>query len=73
MVVKIVILTDERGKVVGASMANGDERAVANISNLVGAGLTSLRLHVVDADSLSDLGKFVASEVREAEELATES
>lgn len=71
---KIVVLTDGRGKVVGAALANGDEKTVASIENLLGAGLADLRCRVVDADSLVDLGKFVASEVGEAaDEAAAES
>jgi hypothetical protein len=71
---KIVILTDSSGKVVGASMANGDERTVKSIENLLGAGLADLRCQVVNADSLADLGRYVAAEVKEAaDEAAAES
>jgi hypothetical protein len=63
---KIVVLTDGRGKVVGAALANGDEKTIANIENLLGAGLADLSCQVIDADSLVDLGKYVASEVEEA-------
>lgn len=71
---KIVVLTDGRGKVVGAALANGDEKTVASIENLLGAGLADLRCQVVEVDSLVDLGKFVASEVKEAaDEAAAES
>jgi len=65
---KIVVLTDGSGKIVGASVANGDERTLAHIENLLGAGLADLRCQVVNADSLVDLGKFVASEVKKAED-----
>ncbi len=71
---KIVILTDSNGKVVGASVANGDERTIKNIESLLGAGLADIRCQVVEADSLVDLGKFVAAEIKEAEaELETEA
>jgi hypothetical protein len=64
---KIVVLTDSAGKVVGASVANGDERTIRNIENLLGAGLADLRCQVIEADSLTELGKFVAAEIKEAE------
>jgi hypothetical protein len=71
---KIVILTDSTGKCVGASMVNGDERALKSIESLLGAGLADLRCQVIEADSLADLGRFVASEVKEAaDEAAAES
>ena len=71
---KIVILTDSSGKVVGVALANGDENTIKTIESLLGAGLADLRCQVVDADSLADLGRFVASEVKEAaDEAAAES
>jgi len=71
---KIVVLTDGRGKVVGAALANGDEKAVQSIESLLGAGLADIRCQVVNADSLADLGRYVASEVKEAaDEAAAES
>jgi hypothetical protein len=71
---KIVVLTDSSGKVVGAAMANGDERTITSIENLLGAGLADLRCQVIEADGLADLGKFVASEIKDAEkELKEES
>jgi hypothetical protein len=65
--VKIVVLTDSAGKVVGASVANGDERTIKNIENLLGAGLSDLRCQVIDADTLIELGEFVAAEIKDAE------
>ena len=71
---KIVILTDSSGKVVGAALANGDEKTVKTIESLLGAGLADLRCQVVDADSLADLSQYVVSEVKEAaDEAAAES
>lgn len=65
---KIIILTDSSGKVVGASLVNGDERAVTHIQNLLGAGLADLRCQLVNADALVDLSRFVASEIEDAED-----
>ena len=42
--------------------------------SLLGAGLADLRCQVIEADSLADLGRYVASEVKEAvDEAAAES
>jgi hypothetical protein len=65
---KIIVLTDSAGKVVGASLVNGDEKAVANIQNLLAPGLADLRCQLVNVDTLVDLGMFVTSEIKEAED-----
>lgn len=63
---KIVVLTDSAGKVVGASIANGDERTISNIENLLGTASADLRCQIIKADTLVDLEKFVAIELKEA-------
>jgi hypothetical protein len=65
---KIIVLTDSTGKVVGASLVNGDEKAVANIQNLLSPRLADLRCQLVNVDTLVDLSMFVASEIKEAED-----
>jgi hypothetical protein len=55
-------------KLVGAALANGDEKTIKNIESLLGAGLADLRCQVIEADTLVELGKFVAAEIKEAED-----